>query len=213
MEIEYSNFAIDNDIYGINEICGLVETDSNFIYNNFYDVRKIKYNEKTRVLLFFGLILNKKNRAFIKKGFEELDLNEALKYRKMKNLSTSELAKILIIKLLIGSSKVIFLNHIDTALIDKDVKNIIKFIKDNKSMINKTIIFSTDDINSVVEKCERYIVVEENKIIYNGDDIKELPLKTDIIDFVDMANEKGAKLDYYKDINDLLKAIYRSVKK
>jgi hypothetical protein len=56
----------------------------------------------------------------------------------------------------------------------------------------------------------------KNKIIkYQGDIItaikQDLIEKPVIIKFIDMANEKNAKLDYTLDNKELLKGIYRSV--
>jgi len=74
-------------------------------------------------------------------------------------------------------------------------------------------LFSTNKIDNAIEVCDRFIIASENRIIYDGKDIDKLPEKTSIASFVDGANSKGAKLSYYKEPNDLLKAIYRSVKK
>ena len=59
---------------------------------------------------------------------------------------------------------------------------------------------------------DRYIVVDENQITYNGKKFDAVHESTAIKNFTALANAKGAKLKEYKEPNDLLKAIYRSVK-
>ena len=54
-------------------------------------------------------------------------------------------------------------------------------------------------IHDFVTAC---IMAKNNEVYY---------IKTNLMKIADLANERNAKLDYYKDVNDLLKAIYRSV--
>ena len=55
------------------------------------------------------------------------------------------------------------------------------------------------------------MIVDDKTVLFNGDNFERLPIKTNLMKIADLANKKNAKLDYYKDVNDLLKAIYRSV--
>ena len=144
---------------------------------------------------------------------EQEDFEKNILKTTMGNLSSSELIKILLIKTLTSDAKVIILKYIDIYLNYKDFKIIIQTIKNHLAEIDKHVILVTNNADLLIEQCNRFIVAENKQIIYNGKDIKEFPIKTSIAKFVDTANEKKAKLDYYKSADDLLKAIYRSVKR
>ena len=75
------------------------------------------------------------------------------------------------------------------------------------------IIYISKNINCIIPNTDYYIITKDNKVVYSGDDINSLPVKTELMEIVDLANKKGAKLKYYKDVNDLLKAIYKNVEK
>jgi ABC-type sugar transport system ATPase subunit len=213
MEIEYSNFSVNPKIYGTNEITGIFDPDGDFVYNNFYDIKKIQYNENMSVNMYLKFGINSNNKKTLAKMMSELEFNKSFMQKKLKVLSSSELIKVLVLKSCLSNSKVVFLENIDIYLTNKDLENLLRVIKGSLNEISKTVIFVSNKIDNIVKCTDRYVISENGKIKYNGKDLKELPLKTEIMDFVDLANNKKANVDYYKDINDLLKAIYRSVKK
>lgn len=213
MEIEYSNFAIDPNVYGKNELCGLIDTNSNYIYNNFYDIKKLTYNPNVTVNRFLNSLIPSEPKKIVEQAIKEFEFDSSFMKKKLRELSSSELIKVLSIKLLISDAKVIILDHIDTFMSSKDLNQLLKFIRSFLKDTNKSVIFSANRIDNIIPQCTRYLIARDNQLIYNGNDINKLPEKTEIMDFVVMANKKKANLDNYKDINDLLKAVYRSVKK
>ena len=212
MEVKYSNTQIDYKIFQKNEIYGLYDRNSNYINNRIENINIIKYNNKKRVKRFlFTLNINKKK--LIKKIKEEFEITKSLEKKKLCELSSYELLCILIIKAYLIKSEVIILNHIDALLLTADFKRIMLHIKNTVSKTDKTMIVSVNRLDNIITTTSNYVIASENRIIYNGNNINALHESTDIMKFVDAANKKGAKLTYYKDANDLLKAIYRSVKK
>lgn len=212
MEIEYSNFALDVNTFGKNEVCGLIDKNSNFIYNRVYDIKKLEYSQRFKTRAFLAIDkLRKKD--LLKNLKDEFEITSEIESKTLKQLSSSELLKVLILKVALGSSKVMILDHIDDYFNDRDLSNVLKGLKKYAKEIGKTIIFSTNKVDNIINNCDRYIIASENRVIYNGNNLDTLPVKTQIAEFVDAANKKKAKLVYYKDENDLLKAIYRSVKK
>lgn len=212
MEIEYSNFDINKEIFQENKINGLIDLNSNLLYNKIYNIQKVKYNYNQKVKYFFlKELLNNSN--ILKTLEEDFYINKEVLNRKMEELSTSELCKTLLIKACLSDAKVIILKNIDMYFNDRDLKDLFFVLKKHIEKIKKTIIFSTSKIDNIILNVDNYIIARENEVLYSGNSISSLNEKTDIIEFVDAANKKGAKLHYYKDRNDLLKAIYRSVKK
>lgn len=214
MEISYTNFELDTQIYGTNELIGLIDKSGDFIYENFYDVRPITYNDNLSVALYLKnmpFYKNKKKLTF--DMLDEFGITKELQKRSLKKLSTSELLKVLIIKLCSSDAKTIILDSIDSYLSYGDLNAILKTLKNHLPEIKKNVIFMTNKVDNIIQYSSRYIIVEEGKIIYNGNDFKKLPIESSIANFVRLANQKGAALENYKDVNDLLKAIYRSVKR
>lgn len=213
MEISYSNFEIDKVIYGDFEVCGLIDIDSNYIYNNFYDIKKMTFGSNISVNRFLYGIVKSPREKIIDDMINDLEFDKSFLKKKMGVISSGELIKVLTIKLLTSDAKVIFLEHIDAYLSSKDLSKLLRMCRNYSKELTKNIIFKTSKVDNIIPDCERYIIVENNHIIYNGKDINELPIKSEITKFVEAANRKKAGLDNYKDVNDLLKAIYRSVKK
>lgn len=213
MEIEYSTYDIKNSIYGNCELVGLYDITGDFVYNNFYDIRNVSYSKKKTANMYLKFMQNVSNKKLIDTLISDLGIEKNILKTTMGNLSSSELIKILLIKTLTSDAKVIILKYIDIYLNYKDFKIIMQTIKNHLAEIDKHVILVTNNADLLIEQCNRFIVAENKQIIYNGKDIKEFPIKTSIAKFVDTANEKKAKLDYYKSADDLLKAIYRSVKR
>ena len=212
MEIEYSSFIPDFETFGNRELCGIVDKNGTFLYNKIYDIRRLEYNKMHTVKMFLA-IDKLKNKDLIDNLFSEFEQNNEIYNKKLKDLSSSELIKVLIIKLTVSRVKVIILEHIDTYLNNRDLANILHTLKTILDRLDKTIIFSTNKMDNIIRECTRYLIASEDHLIYKGTSIEDIPEKTEIMKFVDAANKKKAKLVYYKDASDLLKAIYRSVKK
>ena len=75
-------------------------------------------------------------------------------------------------------------------------------------------IFLSKDLEFLYKITNHLIIIKDNKIIYDDliDDaytLEELDFK--IINFIKLANKKGANLIYTFDRKELLKDIYRSV--
>lgn len=208
MEIKYTNYQVDEKIYGKKGIVGLIDKTGDYIFNNFYDVKNLTYNKNFPTIFF--LLFRNKQRRLAEILISELELNKELRKRKMSTLSESELAKVLMIKALTSSAKTLIIDSLDMILTPKSFEKLINTIKSHSSEIDKTIIFTTNKMDNIL-KCDKYIIVDNNNIIYNGKDLGTLPIQTETAEFTNLANKKGANLKYYKEVNDLLKAVYRSL--
>lgn len=209
MEISCSKNIANTEMFGQTYLCGIM-TNTKFLSEQVKTKIAYKDNQTTKAFFRFEKIRHKDlfNNIWI-----DLELNETIEKMKICELSSSELIRILILKYFISKNKVMYLEYIDPYLTPRDLKNIFTVFRKYRKETNKQIFFISNNIDNVVEYCDEYAIIENNQIIYEGHDLKELPIKTELIKFSDLANKKNAKLAYYKDQNDLLKAIYRSVKK
>ncbi len=206
--VNYTNFKVDPEIYGTNIITGFFDKTGNYLYENLYDIRPVEYNPNIPVKLAF--FLKFANKKLLNSLLSEFEISKEILNRPYRNLSSSELIKILTIDALIGNGKTIVFNAIDTFLNYKDLERLLKITKTHLRGTDKTVIFTTNKIENIL-LADKYIVAENGSIIYNDTNLKTLPVIPETVAFARLANKKGAKLDYYKDTSDLLKAIYRSV--
>ena len=112
-------------------------------------------------------------------------------------------------------TNIIILNNFDLGFNNKIKSKISKLIKTVNAENKTNFIVISNDIN-FINKTTKHIIISKNKIIkYQGDILTAIKQgfidKPPIISFIDMANEKGANLDYTLDSKELLKGIYRSV--
>lgn len=213
MEIEFSNFEVDKAIFGEQTISGLYDIKGTFIYKNLYGIEKVRVNNNLSVRTF--LLLNKLSRkkyTLTKKLLNDLEITSAKQKQKLKELSMTDYIKVLVIRYVSKPCKTLVLKNIDISLNDNELSRLFNSLRRNIKLINKTIIFESMNLESIVVNSDYYVITDDNKVTYSGNDFTKIPIKTEIMEIVDLANKKGAKLNYYKDINDLLKAIYRSVK-
>lgn len=213
MEIKYTNFGIDDTIFLKNKINGIYSIKDNYIYNNLYNLKEINLPKiiPTKLYLFISTNFNLKKIKLLKELINKLELTDQILKQSPSTLSTGEQIKIELIKLLLSKNNVIVLEYIDSYIPTITIKNYFNIIRGYLEEFDKTILIESSNINNIVELSDNYLVYKNKKITYVGNDINKLPIKTNLTTFIDKANKKGAKLNYYKDIKDLLKAIYRNV--
>ena len=210
MEIRYSNYNETLHYFKTSNINGLISLKGNYVNEKVKAIKNISYNGKLQVGLFLKI-----NGLFggtnVNKILEDFEIDKRVLRLKLSDLSDSELAKILIIKLLTSKVKIILLKSIEMYFPLRDFKifmqKLVNYVEKNKQMI----IYETNNIDVLTDICNSITIFDGEKVIFSGDDFRRLPIKTNLMKFADLANERNARLDYYKDINDMLKAIYRSV--
>ncbi len=111
------------------------------------------------------------------------------------------------------NNKVIILEDFFKGMNNKEIifyKNLLKKI----SSYHKKIILLSHHVNDFLNLVDRVYVIKDDTIVYQTADLKNEELynyvsRPPIIEFVYLSRQKGIKLDYYTEFNDLLKAIYR----
>jgi len=205
MAVSYSK-KIQNNYFVNKTIIGLVGdyADLSLLISNLEPI-VLKPNKKVKAIIGNNL-------DFIK----ALGLNETLLNLKVSELSTTDYKLISLINAVIIKPEVVILDNIELGINPKILTRIIRFLKTVQATFRiKVVIISRDAI--FLAKTVKNIVVMKNEIIkYQGPLMpaikqKLLP-KPEIIKFIELANEKGAELEFTLDDKEILKSIYRSVR-
>lgn len=164
-------------------------------------------------------------------NFDEQRLNELLKSFNLKEeilnksyfeLSSSELKKILIIKMIISDKKIILLDDPTNGLDQKSVSNLIKILKKEKRN-GKIIIISSQESNFLLSVSDNILILDDRNLLKKENKYEALSnqsllnksglIMPDILKFREIVlKRKNIKLLYRDNVNDLLKDVYRNVK-
>lgn len=208
MEVVISNNIPDKFKYQTLGVIG----DLNDLLNMDFDIEGIIYDDSWAVKRFlngFHLKLNNRIESF----FSMLELDKKLLNKKINTISKTDLKFVLLIYAMLKNYKTIIFDHMDANMSYKDKKRLLNFIRKIKND-DLNFIFLSKDLEFLYKITNHLIIINDNKIIYDDliDDaytLEELDFK--IINFIKLANKKGANLIYTFDRKELLKDIYRSV--
>lgn len=138
-------------------------------------------------------------------------------------LSNGEQRKVAIASILIVNPKIIVFDEPTIGLDYESKKNFIKLIRMLKNRYNKTIIIISHDIDFIHNISDYVILLDKGNVILTGnkydilgnpDVLKEYNLPVPkVVEFsYKVLKNKGIKMGYRDDVNDLLKDIYRYAK-
>lgn len=138
-------------------------------------------------------------------------------------LSNGEQRKVAIASILIVNPKIIVFDEPTIGLDYESKKNFIKLIRMLKNRYNKTIIIISHDIDFIHNISDYVILLDKGSLILTGNKydilgnpevLKEYNLPVPkVVEFsYKVLKNKGIKMGYRDDINDLLKDIYRYAK-
>ena len=206
MEIVVSNNIPSEFKYQTLGIIG----DINDLLKKDFDIDGIIFDDMWKVRRFLnGYHIKLNNR--IESFFNMLELPLNLLNKRINEVSGTDFKFILLIYVMLKNYKTIIFDHIDTNMTLKDKKKLINFVRKVKND-NMNFIFLSSNIEFLYKINDHLIIFDKGKIIYDDliDDAYE-DIDAKIIDFIKMANKKGANLIYTFDRKELLKDIYRSV--
>lgn len=136
-------------------------------------------------------------------------------------LSKGEMKKISIASVLAQNPKILIFDQPTVGLDNISEKGFLKMIKILKNKYHKTIIIVTNDINMIHKVADYIYVFHKGKLVLEGSKYevfgsesidKYKIIRPSIMEFsYQVLKQKGIKLGYRDDVNDLIKDIYRHV--
>lgn len=189
-----------NKIYGLIGNIDLTTNNSNIaiIKNNIFATTVKEYLNSKKASNALKLVM----------------LDETILNKKGIELSSYELKAVSLAKALIENKEVIVLDYFEKELNYKEKENYKRLFKKLANDISKTILIFTNDITFLWDITDSIMLVDNNQDINTFErldyfQILEFIDKPIISNIIAKIREKGIKIEDYKSILDLLKAIYR----
>ncbi|MBR4351007.1 MAG: ATP-binding cassette domain-containing protein [Bacilli bacterium] len=150
-----------------------------------------------------------------------LSISEKILDKDVFEISESEYYKVLIGSILLYNPEVIVFDDILCFFDEENKQKLFKLSSKLKKFFNKTIYFVTSDIDSVYEYVDDIIVIDNAKVLLEGDKkevYKEYSLLKknriripNIVEFIKLMRDNNVNIDDVDSINELIKTIYREI--
>ena len=189
------------------------------------DIELIKYHYKVYESMYEEIkrneldLLNPEKKVLDSLKIVGLDITYLTK--NIHDLSSSEKKLLQIGMTLMSNPEVLILIEPFKEFDKKIAKRILSLFQVIVEQYNKTIVIISDDVNMLYNYTNHLIIEKNNKIIIEGNTKEVLEnvnlLKKhkidipDIVEFTYLAKAKKAKIDYHRDIRDLMKDIYKHI--
>lgn len=213
-----TGIIIDNNEFSIisdKKVCIV----RNYIHNQYY-------NKKNSDLMQLEI----KNKRLVLKD-EEKKIIDSLKIVGLKSstlnknfseLSSSEKKLFMLALALLDNAEILIIKDPFLGLDLKNEKKLSILFRKMKDEYNKTIIFITNDSEVIYKYAGHMILIKENNIVLEGTPLdiyqkisflNRNKIKVpDIVKVTYLAKKnKGIKIDYHKDVRDIIKDIYKHV--
>ena len=135
-------------------------------------------------------------------------------------LNLVDAKKVALASVLVYNPSVIILDEFTNGLSNGDKNDLIRMLRLLKNNYNKTIILLTKDTTFAHQISDEVFLLHLTKLVAHGDRtilrdcevLKNIGLEVPpIVDFVDICNKKGHDINYYVNIQDLIKGVYNDV--
>ena len=216
------NGIITDDLEIIDEIkranilkVGIVKED--YLTLNFFNkVYEWMYYEVRRKRL---ILKNPKKK--INDSLKIVGLNTSYLNRNVNRLSSSEKILIILAISLLSNPDIIILINLFKYLDKTNEKDLIMLLEKIKDQYNKTIILVNDD-SEILYKYTKYLIIKKNSLFIE-DETDKLFQRVDFLhknnikvpEIIELTHlikkKKKIKLEYHKDVRDILKDIYKHV--
>lgn len=158
----------------------------------------------------------------LKDSVKIVGLEESVLARNMNTLSTSEKKLVQIAKELLLNPEILILEEPLKVLDMKNRKKLMMVLRKIKDQGNRTIVMVSNDPEDLYKETDHLIVYKNNQIVVEGkttdvyqrvDFLKKHKVEIpEIVEFTYLAKKnKKVKLDYFRDIRDIIKDIYKHV--
>ena len=157
----------------------------------------------------------------IKDSLKIVGLKDKVLKKNIKELSSAEKSLIKVSVALLNNPKELILDEIFTSLDIKLEKKIYRLLMELNDKYNIGIILLTRDVEKLYKYTGYIVIIKDGKIVSSGntkevfvdvDLLKENNIELpDIVEFTYKARKVGAKIDYHRDIRDIIKDIYKHI--
>lgn len=210
-----------------NEIC---KKDLNFYKRKIRYIKDdITFNNYNGTVYELMKLEIRKRRMSLKN--EEKKINDSMKIVGLSiqllnvsvtQISTSEKKLLLLALALLSNPDTIIFEEPMKYLDMKNEKNLIMLLRKIREQYNKTFVFISDDSNMLYKYTSNLIIAKNNNILIEGNtnDIyqrvdflkRNSIIVPDLVELTYLARKKkNVKIDYHKDIRDIIKDIYKHV--
>ena len=194
-------------------------------YKNVGYIKKNEYYFTNYVYDELLLSLNKYEKELkdadkrIKKALKIFDLDENFLNKEISNLSKGEKRLLSYLRVFIYNPKIIIVDEPLKNLDYKYEKMVLNYLRELKNKYNKTIIIASNNVNIIYENTDKTLIISDEVIykntkdVFTDDDIlKKYKLYVpNLVMFVKKAKKKDKNINYYTDIRELMKDVYRNV--
>ena len=194
-------------------------------YKNVGYIKKNEYYFTNYVYDELLLSLNKYEKELkdadkrIKKALKIFDLDENFLNKEISNLSKGEKRLLSYLRVFIYNPKIIIVDEPLKNLDYKYEKMVLNYLRELKNKYNKTIIIASNNVNIIYENTDKTLIISDEplykntKDVFTDDDIlKKYKLYVpNLVMFVKKAKKKDKNINYYTDIRELMKDVYRNV--
>ena len=194
-------------------------------YKNVGYIKKNEYYFTNYVYDELLLSLNKYEKELkdadkrIKKALKIFDLDENFLNKEISNLSKGEKRLLSYLRVFIYNPKIIIVDEPLKNLDYKYEKMVLNYLRELKNKYNKTIIIASNNVNIIYENTDKTLIISDKplykntKDVFTDDDIlKKYKLYVpNLVMFVKKAKKKDKNINYYTDIRELMKDVYRNV--
>lgn len=195
--------------------------ETGYVYKNPYDMF---FNKTVEEELSFGMKYFKyktdKMSLRINDALKLVGLNESYLELDPLSLKLVDAKKLALACVLIYNPKIIILDEYTNGLSNNDKNDLIRLLRILKTKYKKTVILLSKDTSFCYQVTD-YVyllsltrLVSEGKkdILHNEELLHNINLETPrIVSFVNECNKKGHEINYYTNILDLIKGVYRDV--
>lgn len=220
--IELGNIIINGKIH--KKDAHKIQKEVGILFQSAYDQVYNLTVKKELLLSLSDLKLSKDEMIDrIKEALKLVELDESYIDKNPFDLSQSELKKISIAGVLIRKPKLLLLDEPTTGFDASNKKMLINLLKILRKKEKVTTIIISNDVDFLNKIADDIVVLKYGKVIISGnrlDVFKKEKVLVDngikvpkIIEFENyVLNEKGIKIGYREEVNDLLKDIFRYAK-
>ena len=200
------------------EVANIFENkEKGYIYGLMGNINLTTNNNHYNIITpykFSGTVKEYLNSSKDSSSLKMVMLNDSYLTKTSRECSISELKKINLAKALIENKDYIVLNYFEKELTYQEKKYFERLWKKLVNNFHKTIIIFTNDLTSIWNITKELIIVDKYKVINTIPKDKYIEFidnlnKPEIIKFIELIKKKGIEIESYKEVNELLKAIYR----